>query len=348
MAKIATEFEIKGGKYEEPTSFLGAGIKKFNVDGNEYWSMDSAHYVKNAVQVVEDLLAEDGRRLKGKNRPHASPLNVDYKPELDATPECNEEHSSRFRQIIGILRWAIELGRIDILTEVSLLSQYQACPREGHLEALYLIVHYLKLNPVRRIVFDPRKVENTVSRFNDGADWRDFYGDVEEEDPPHMPKPLGKSVKISCFVDSNHAGNVVTRRSHSGIIIFVNSAPIIAYSKRQNTVESSTFGSEFVAMRIAKELISALRIKLKSFGVPLDGPVDIYCDNAGVCNNAMFPESTLSKKHNAINYHTVREAAAAKMLRVAKEDTATNIADAFTKLMHYDRKHDLLSFLELN
>jgi hypothetical protein len=68
---------------------------------------------------------------------------------------------------------------------------------------------------------------------------------------------------MSCFVDADHAGCRVTRRSHTGIIIFVNRAPILWYSKRQNTVESSTFGSEFVAMRIAIEMIECLRYKLR-------------------------------------------------------------------------------------
>jgi hypothetical protein len=114
-------------------------------------------------------------------------------------------------------------------------------------------------------------------------------------------------------------------------------APIIWFLKKQNTVESSTFGSELVALRIAKELIVALRIKLRMFGVPVDGPADVYCDNQGVVNNTSKPESTLSKKHNSINYHIVREAAAAGILRVGKEDTQTNIADVFTKALSKER-----------
>ena len=69
-----------------------------------------------------------------------------------------------------------------------------------------------------------------------------------------MPEPLGRSVSTHAFVDANHAGNVVTRRSHSGIIIYVNNAPIIWFSKRQNTFKSSTFGSELVSMRICRDL----------------------------------------------------------------------------------------------
>ena len=74
-----------------------------------------------------------------------------------------------------------------------------------------------------------------------------------------MPEPLGSLVTISAFVDANHAGNVVMRRSHTGIVIFVQNAPIIWFSKRQNTIELASFGSEFVALRICKDKIVALR-----------------------------------------------------------------------------------------
>ena len=223
------------------------------------------------------------------------------------------------------------------------MSQFQANPREGHLEALCLIVFYLKKNPMRRIAFDPRRpVYNVTTIFNDGADWTDFYPDVVEDDPPNMPEPLGKAMKMACFVDSNHAGNVVTRRSQTGIMIFLQNAPILPYSKRQNTVESATFGSELVAMRVARDLIVAMRIKLKCFGIPIDGPCDVFCDNEAVFKNASRPESTLTKKHNAINYHICREAVAAFIMRVAKEDTFTNITDAFTKLMSFSKKRELI------
>ena len=126
------------------------------------------------------------------------------------------------------------------------------------------------------------------------------------------------------------------------MIIMLNDAPIQVFCKRQNTVESSTFGSELVAMRIARDMISALRIKLKWLGVPLLGPANVFCDNEAVCKNTSRPESTLTKKHNAINFHICREAVAAGIMRVSKEDTGTNIADAFTKLLPYSRKMELL------
>jgi hypothetical protein len=168
---------------------------------------------------------------------------------------------------------------------------------------------------------------------------------VEEQKPYDAPVPLGMPVEISCFVDANHAGNVITRRSHTGILIFVQNAPILWFSKKQNTVESSTFGSELVAMRIARDLIAALRIKLQLFGVPLAGPANVLCNNQGVVKNTCIPESTLTKKHNSINYHIIREAAAMGMIRVGKEDTETNLADLLTKVLCQPRREKLLRLI---
>jgi hypothetical protein len=90
-----------------------------------------------------------------------------------------------------------------------------------------------------------------------------------------MPEPKGKGVNTSCFVDADHAGNVITRQLHTGFFIYVQNAPIIWFSKRQNTVKSSSFGSEFVALRAAKDMLVALQYKLRMFGVPIDGPTNV-------------------------------------------------------------------------
>ena len=78
---------------------------------------------------------------------------------------------------------------------------------------------------------------------------------MPEEYPPRMPEPLGEPVSTSIFVESDHASNAVTSRSHTGILLFVCHGLIKAFSKRHNTVESSTFGSELVAPHISRDLI---------------------------------------------------------------------------------------------
>ena len=210
------------------------------------------------------------------------------------------------------------------------------------MEALYWIVNYLSRFPMQRLVLNHTRPQIDESVFHVG-DWSDFYRNVVEEDPPNMPIPLGHSVIMSCFVDADHAGNKVTRRSHTGIVILLNNAPITVFSKQQNTCESSTYGSELVAMRVARDQISALQIKLKCFGIPIDGPTNMFCDNNVVVKNVSLPESTLSKKHNAVNFHVIRESVAAEIIRVGKEDTLTNIADVFTKLVPFTRKRELLA-----
>ena len=175
-------------------------------------------------------MKEDGLELRSPAKTK-NPFPTNYRPEIDVTEELGPDLLSRYLQLIGMLRWAVELGRLDIYLEVSLLSQYQASPRAGHLDALYHIFAYLRGHPnMGRIAYDPVPPKVDYSVFNDQADWKPFYGEAEEELPPKIPDPLGHAVSIHAFVDANHAGNVVTRRSHSGIIIFVNNAPILWFT----------------------------------------------------------------------------------------------------------------------
>ena len=205
----------------------------------------------------------------------------------------------------------------------------------------------MKNNP-GRIVFDSF-LSHTDERIFDGTarsqeEWNDFYPDAVEVLPRKIPEPLGNPVVMRCYVDANHAGNLLNRRSHSGIIIYINNAPIVWYSKRQNTVESSSFGSEFVALRIATEMIEALRYKLRTFGIRLEGPTEVFCDNKSVVTNSSVPSSVLNKRHNAICYHRVREAQASNTLRVGWIPGDMNVADLLTKTtMTANLKHALVN-----
>jgi hypothetical protein len=105
-------------------------------------------------------------------------------------------------------------------------------------------------------------------------------------------------------------------------------------------VEAATFGSEMDALWICKELIVVICYKLMMFGVEIDHPANVFCDNHGVVKNVSIPESTLMKKHNAINYHAVREAVVAGILRVGKEDGKTNLADLLMKVVTGQKRWD--------
>jgi len=224
----------------------------------------------------------------------------------------------------------VKLGRIDSHLPVPLLAQHLAMPRLGHLDQVYHVFAYLKAHHHSCILLDDSKPHVDHSRFPVVV-WHDFYPDAQEAIPANAPESLGNDVVVSCFVDADHAGNQVTHHSHTGIIIFCNRAPIIWFSKCQNTVRTFSFGSEFVALRIAVELIKSIRDKLHMFGIPIQGPTNVYCDNASVVINTLIPASTLRRKHNTIAYHRVQEAAAAGTIRVTKESHETNIADMLIK-----------------
>jgi hypothetical protein len=337
MQAIDSIYRLKE-EADVPDRYLGANIDRVVVDGTVRFTMSSRDYIASSVANVEKTLIADGepdRLTKYGKKAGSRPFPKEYRPECDTSPELDADKASRYLQLIGVLRWSVELGRIDINTEVSMLSQHQCLPREGHLDAIYRIFWYLSKQISRgheaRIIFDPTRMNTDENLFSSATDWKDFYPDAEEAIPMNMPKPRGHSVKVSCYVDADHASNRATRRSHSGILIYVQNTPIVWFSKRQNTVEASSFGSELVALRIATEMIVALRYKLRMFGVPVDGPTDVFCDNKSVVTNTSVPTSTLSKKHNSICYHLVREAQAASIVRVAWISGDYNQADILTK-----------------
>ena len=147
------------------------------------------------------------------------------------------------------------------------MSQYQMNQKEGHLEALYLVSHFMWKNPKKRHVMYPSTtmIDEIVFRYS--SDWVEFYKDVVKEDPPQMPEPLGEPVLTSTFFNSDRASNFITRGSHTGILLFFFNGLIKVFSKRHNTFESNTFGSEMVALCIARDLIVELIIKLFFFNI---------------------------------------------------------------------------------
>jgi hypothetical protein len=111
----------------------------------------------------------------------------------------------------------------------------------------------------------------------------------------------------------------------------LNGTPIDWYSKRQDTVETATYGSEFVAARIAVDQIIDLRTTLRYLGVPIRRRAYMFGDNLSVITSSTIPHSQLSKRHNALSYHRVREAIVAKILKFFHVKGTTNPADILSK-----------------
>lgn len=159
----------------------------------------------------------------------------------------DDEQTNLYQSYVSILHWIVELGRLDVYVHVAFMSSFLASPRVGHMEALLYIFGYLKAHNRSTMVFDHGYLQWREADFAT-YDSKDFYQDAREETPTNAPTPRGNPVQMNVFVDANHAGNKVNRRSHTGVLIYLNRAPIVWYSKAQKTVETSTFGSEFVAL----------------------------------------------------------------------------------------------------
>jgi hypothetical protein len=339
LRKIDYYFKMKEDSIGDPDIFLGSKIRKMVLPNQVgAWMISPAKYIGEAVKTVESYLeTEDGQKFPNRV---SGPFPTDYRPEVDITPELKGEEASYFYSQIGVLRWIVELGRIDIITEVSSLASCLALPRRGHLDAVFHLYAYLKKKQDGTIVLDPSYPDINLSQFNDGADWSNFYGDVKEPIPPNMPTPRGKAVVIRLFVDSDHAADKLDRRSPTGFIIYLNCAPIMWYSKRQATIETSVFGAEFVAMKTGFDAVRGLRYKLRMLGIVLEKPAYCYGDNMSVIHNTQRPESTLKKKSNSICYHYCREAIAMGESMTAHIRSEDNPADICTKLIPGGLKRD--------
>jgi hypothetical protein len=128
----------------------------------------------------------------------------------------------------------------------------------------------------------------------------------------------------------------------------VGSTPIVFESKRQNTVQTSTFGAEFTALKKAVEKVITLRYHLRSMGVQVNKPTSVWVDNMAVELNASNPGSTLNKKHVALAYHFVREHVAGSVIEIRKIASADNYADPFTNALPSNEFHDYFYELQSN
>ena len=146
-----------------------------------------------------------------------------------------------------------------------------------------------------------------------------------------MPEPRGKAFRIVTYVDCDLGGDCVTRRSHTGFAVFLNNAPLYWSSRKQDSCEVSTFGSEFTAMKQALEYVRGLRYKLRMLGIPVEEPAFVFGDNKSVLANTSVPGSTIKKKMNSLSYHFIREGCARDEWRTAYINTHLNFADLLTK-----------------
>jgi hypothetical protein len=308
----------------------GVGPPSYHLGANYFRDPDGT-LAMGAMDYVNKILANYERLFGEKPRMVVQPVETNDHPEIDASELLSKEGINHYQSLIGELQWAVSLGRFDIHQAVMSMSRFRAAPREGHLRRLKRVFGYLRKYPEAAIRFRTEipQHQEPEHKFFDWA--HSVYGDEPEEVPTDLPEPKGKSVRTTSCVDANLYHCLVTGRACTGILHFVNQTPIEWFSKRQGSVETATYGSEFVAARQATEQIMDLRYTLRAMGMPVDGPSWMFGDNQSVITSSTIPHSLLSKRHNALSYHRVREAIARKIFYFCKIEGNQNPADCLTK-----------------
>ena len=284
---------------------------------------------------IERMIASYERMFGEK--PHAnvySPLERGDHPELDNSELLDKTGIQQYQSLIGSLQWAISLGRFDIATAVMTMSSFRAAPRRGHLERLRRMCGYLTKMKHATITFRTHEIDYSDLPSKDYS-WTSVYGDAAKMLPHDAPEPLGKSVTLTHYVDANLYHDAITGRSVTGILHLLNATPIDWFSKKQATVETATYGSEFVAARTCVEQIIDLRNTLRYLGVPIQGCSYMFGDNESVVNSSSIPHAKLHKRHTALSFHRVREAIAAKYIGFHYLPGSTNPADVLSKHWAY-------------
>jgi hypothetical protein len=242
-------------------------------NGNTWWA-DTLQKERTAVMVAFVV-----QPVKVGNAPLTAPTSE--KCYVVAGDEFGPDLKGRMLKIVCALYGLKSAGAAFCAHLASILRTFlkfqpcQAAPdvwmRRAHTADGNPYYAYI-LAYVHDVIGDPEIVGNILHH--------KFCPDAAEPIPPSAPEPLDNEVQLNIFCDAAHATCLATRRSTTGISIFLNGGPIRWYSKRQNTIESSTSGSEFVAMKIAMEMNAALQNKLLMMDVPIEGASNTFGDNA--------------------------------------------------------------------
>jgi len=178
-SQLGQYFPLKEDSIGEPKLYLGGHVRKVVLEnGIKAWSFSSNQYVKAAVSNVKDYVSKHNHLKMPKHC--NTPLTTSYRPELEVSPELPLHEASYYMSLIGILRWIVELGRVDICLEVSMMSSHLTLPREGHLQQVFHIFSYLDKFDNTELVFDPSDPIIDEDQFR-REDWTcSEYGHIDE------------------------------------------------------------------------------------------------------------------------------------------------------------------------
>lgn len=289
--KLVKEFEIKElGKLKY---FLGFEVA-YSTQG----------IFISQQKYVTDLLAETG---KIGCKPASTPMDPNHK-----LGEAKEEPSidkRMYQRLVGKLIY-LSHTRPNIAYSVSMISQFVHDSKESHLQAAYRVLHYLKGNPGKGILFK-----------------------------------RNQNLTLEAYTDADYAGSLVDRRSTTGYCTFLGGNLVTWRSKKQNVVARSSAESEFRAIAQGLCELLWLKIILDDLKVKLEGPMKLYCDNKSAINNAHNPIQHDRTKHIEIDKHFIKVKLEEGLVCMSYVPLEHQLADGLTKGMNSSSFHDIVSKL---
>ena len=275
--KLVKEFEIKElGKLKY---FLGIEV-----------AYSTQEIFISQQKYVTDLLRETG---KIGCKPVSTPIDPNHK--LGEAKEEPVVDKRMYQRLVGRLIYLAH-SRPDIAYSVSVISQFMHDPRESHLQAVYRVLHYLKGNPGKGILF--KKNDNLT---------------------------------LEAYTDADYAGSVVDRISTTGYCIFLGGNLVTWRSKKQNVVARSSAESEFRAIAQGLCELLWLKIILDDLRVKWEYPMKLYSDNKSAINIAHNPIQHDRTKHIEIDRHFIKEKLEEGLVCMSYVPSECQLADIFTK-----------------
>jgi hypothetical protein len=296
-----------------------------NKEPSNWWNKEQLFKqdsVDNPVAIIKSYTTKNGKQISPSD-------HYEKDQTVDISEMCREAKvqltGANFYLYIVLYNGAMGVMK-DIVFDKSHSPNYGDFP-------LHVLVEFLQYRHNSQMVFNPTYPDIDMTQFKE-VDWKPFYGDVEEAMPNNAPAPYDKDVDLRLYMKADqHAGDKLMRWSRTGFFIFLNSAPIEWYSKRQPTIESSVFGFKFVALKIRMERSRGLCYKIRMMGIPLNLPTFTFGVNMSMIFNTSHPESMLRKESNSICYHAVHKSVTMGKMITAHEPSITNPADIATKVL---------------
>ena len=218
-------------------------------------TMSSKNYIKSVCDQIEKLL-----EINLKN--YGSPLDAGDFPEMNCTYILPPDNIYVYQMLIGFLQWAVTLGSYDVQYATNTLAIFGPKLQDGHIKRALQVYGFLKHHMQAKLFLYPTPMSHEVINFKEN-DWTKCYPYAEEYIYEKTPETKVEYLSITVFKDASHAMCLDTRQIITGFLIFLGSAPIFYYSKRQNTVEISIYGSEIFAMRILIEHLLVIHYKIQ-------------------------------------------------------------------------------------